>query len=183
MLVSTYVKRLRMEASLRYLPPPPVPDGFFLIPWEPDLLDVHAEVKYRSFRHTLDATIFPNLGRLDGCLQLMRTITAHHGFIAGATWLARLPQGYCGCIQGVRTGRRTGMVQNLGVLDDHRGRGVGRALLVAAMHGFRDAGLSAVQLEVSARNAPAVRLYRGAGFETIKTLSRETRAEFTEYAI
>jgi ribosomal protein S18 acetylase RimI-like enzyme len=183
MLLRTYVKRLRMEASLNELPRPTPTEGFFLIPWDPELLEVHAEVKYRSFRDTLDAAIFPNLGRLDGCLRLMQTIVAHGGFLPGATWLARVPEGHCGCIQGLRTGRRTGMIQNLGVLDDCRGRGFGKALLAAAMQGFSDAGLSAVQLEVSARNGPAVRLYQSAGFEVFKTLYRETKAEYTEYAI
>ena len=49
--------------------------------------------------------------------------------------------------------------------------------------GFRAAGLSAAQLEVCARNVPAVRLYQGAGFVTRKTLYREAKAEYTEYAI
>ena len=53
----------------------------------------------------------------------------------------------------------------------------------AALCGFRAAGLSAAQLEVCARNEPAVRLYQSAGFVTRKTLYREARAEYTEYAI
>ena len=183
MLVRTYVKRLRMEAPLRSPAWPDVPAGFALVPWAPDLVRPHAEVKYRSFRFTLDAAIFPNLGMLDGCLQLMRTIADHDGFLPDATWLVRGPAGYSGCVQGVRVGRRVGMIQNLAVLEEFRGLGVGRALLRAALCGFRAAGLAAAQLEVSARNAAAVRLYHGAGFVTRKTLYREARAEYTEYAI
>lgn len=182
MLVRNYVHRLRMEAPLRSPPWPEVPDGFVLVPWQPDLLRSHAEIKYRSFRDTLDATIFPNLGVLDGCLQLMRTITGHDGFVPGATWLVRGPDGDCGCIQGVR-GRRAGMIQNLAVLGECRGLGLGRALLRASLCGFRAVGLSAAQLEVCARNEPAVRLYESAGFVIRKTLYREARAEYTEYAI
>ena len=69
------------------------------------------------------------------------------------------------------------------VSQDVRGQGVGRALLRAALCGFRAAGLVAAQLEVCARNGPAVRLYHAAGFVTRKTLYREARAEYTEYAI
>jgi mycothiol synthase len=183
MLVRNYVRRLRMEVPLRCPPWPDMPDGFTLIPWRPDLLHAHAEIKYRSFRHSLDAAVFPNLGILSGCLQLMRTIVDHDGFVPEATWLIRGPDGYCGCVQGVRGRRRFGMIQNLAVLPDHRGLGLGRALLRVALCGFRAAGLSHVQLEVCARNEPAVRLYQSAGFVIRKTLYREVRAEIVEYAI
>ena len=183
MLVRNYVQRLRMEAQLRSPPWPEVPDGFALVGWHPDLVRPHAEVKYLSFRDTLDAAIFPNLGIPDGCLHLMRTIAAHDGFVPDATWLMQGPDGYCGCIQGVRGRRRVGMIQNLAVVPEYRGLGVGKALLRAALCGFRAVGLSAAQLEVCARNEPAVRLYQTAGFVIRKTLYREARAEYTEYAI
>jgi ribosomal protein S18 acetylase RimI-like enzyme len=183
MLVRNYVKRLRMEVQLRSPPWPDTPDGFALVPWTPDLLHAHAEIKFRSFRRSLDAAVFPNLGILDGCVQLMRTIAGHDGFVVEATWLIRCAEGYIGCIQGVRGRRRTGMIQNLAVLPDYRGLGLGKVLLQAALCGFRAADLVAAQLEVCARNGPAVRLYHSAGFVTRKTLYREARAEYTEYAI
>ncbi len=183
MLLRTYVKRQRMEAPLRHLEVPKPPPGISLVPWGAGLLEAHAEVKWLSFRDTLDASIFPNLGRLDGCLQLMRTIAWHEGFIPEATWLAQDAAGSCGCIQGVRSGRRVGMIQNLAVLDGCRGRGIGKALLAAAMFGFEKAGLKLVQLEVSASNTPAIRLYHAAGFQVRKTLYREMQTELSEYAI
>ena len=183
MLLRTYVQRLRMEAPLRGLPPVVPAAGVVLLPWDPDLIDAHAEVKWLAFRDTLDAAIFPNLGCFSGCVQLMRSIADHDGFVPQSTWVARGPDGYCGCIQGVRSARRAGMIQNLGVVPDCRGQGVGTALLAAALHGFRDAGLSAAQLEVSARNEHALRLYQAAGFVVRKTFYRETQAEYTEYAI
>ena len=183
MHVRTYVHRLRMEAPLRSLPTPVIPAGYDLVPWDEDLVEPHAEIKWLAFRDTVDAAIFPNLGRFDGCFQLMGAIARHAGFVPGATWLARGHDGYCGCIQGVRGGRRIGMVQNLAVLAECRGQGVGRALLEAALHGFRDAGLVLAQLEVSARNGAAVQLYQSAGFLVRKSFYRETRAEYTEYSI
>ena len=176
MFLRTYVKRLRMEASLRrFAEVPHLPRGFEFIPWEPDLLDAHAEVKWICFRDTVDACIFPNLGRLDGCIYLMRTIADHSGFVPEAAWLVHGPDGFCGCVQGIRGLRRKGMIQNLGVLADCRGRGIGRALLTASLLGFRAAGVSAAQLEVCARNTHAVRLYHEMGFLVRKTLYRETR--------
>jgi ribosomal protein S18 acetylase RimI-like enzyme len=113
----------------------------------------------------------------------MRAIATHRGFLPAATWLARGPDGSCGCIQGVRGARRTGMIQNLAVLADCRGLGLGRALLEASLCGFRNAGLVSAQLEVSARNVPAVGLYQSVGFRVRKSFYRETRAEYTEYSI
>jgi ribosomal protein S18 acetylase RimI-like enzyme len=67
---------------------------------------------------------------------------------------------------------RTGMgaIQNLGVMTAHRGRGLGKALLVAALHGFRRCGLGRGILEVTAQNESAVRLYRSLGFRCRKTV-------------
>ena len=183
MLLRTYVQRLRMEAPLRRLPPVVPAAGIVLVPWDADLIEAHAEVKWLAFRDTLDAAIFPNLGHFNGCVQLMRSIAAHDGFVPESTLLARGLDGYCGCIQGVRSARRAGMIQNLGVVPECQGQGIGKALLAAALHGFREAGLSIAQLEVSARNEHALRLYHAAGFVARKTFYRETQAEYTEYAI
>jgi ribosomal protein S18 acetylase RimI-like enzyme len=51
-----------------------------------------------------------------------------------------------------------------------RGRGLGRALLLYALYGFRQAGLAVAMLEVTAQNDAAVRLYRRLGFRRRKTL-------------
>jgi GNAT superfamily N-acetyltransferase len=183
MSVQTFVKRFRMERRLREpLPVARLPVGFALVEWEPDLLAVHADVKWHSFRDTLDASVFPKLGWHGGCMQLMEAITDHSGFIAEATWLIVGPQGYCGCIQGVANDG-VGMIQNLGVLADMRGLGLGRALLVQALHGFAAQRLATASLEVSARNSKAVRLYYDLGFQTMKTLFRETRTPLEDYTI
>ena len=65
------------------------------------------------------------------------------------------------------------MIQNLGVLPEYRGLGLGRALLLKALHGFCRLGLMRGSLEVTARNKRAVRLYHRAGFNIKKTIYRE----------
>ena len=183
MLVRNYVQRLRMEAPLRSPPWPDVPAGFILAAWRPDLLRAHAEVKYRSFRHTLDAAIFPNLGVLDGCLKLMRTIAGHDGFVPEATWLMPRPGRPCGCIQGVGGRRRVGMIQNLAVLPECRGLGAGRPCCGPPCAGSGPPAWPPPSSRCVPATGRAVRLYQAAGFVTRKTLYRETRAEYTEYAI
>lgn len=183
MLVRNYVKRQCMEVPLRHPELPDPPRGVELIPWNSELMEAHAEVNWLSFRHSIDAAVFPNLGNFAGCIYLMEEIASHPGFLPEATWLARGPYGACGCIQGIGTPRDSGMIQNLAVVPESQGRGIGKALLTAALMGFQRAGLKTAQLEVSTRNKHALKLYHRAGFQIRKTYYREVRSELAEYAI
>ena len=166
----TYFKRYRMERDLRDLPPvPELPDGFDWAAWRSDLLEAHAQTKFQCFHDELDSLVFPSLGYLGGCLELMSNIAMRSEFVPQATWLLVGPFGPCGTVQGLRD-RGFGAIQNLGVAADHRGRGLGRLLLLKALHGFRDAGLHRSYLEVTVRNEPAMRLYRDIGFRSTRTI-------------
>jgi ribosomal protein S18 acetylase RimI-like enzyme len=167
----TYFKRFRMETVVdRFLPVPPLPDGYYWLPWDDGLLDLHAEVKYHSFRGEMDTQVFPSLGSEAGCRDLMRAIRYRNGFVPGATWLVVGPDGAAGTVQGVCDCTRTGAIQNVGVVPGYRGLGLGEALVLKALHGFRAAGVGRVYLEVTALNAVAVRLYRRLGFRSKRTL-------------
>lgn len=85
-----YFKRFRMEVSLHpeLFPAPDPPPGYRLVPWHPELIPQHAQVKYRSFRNEIDSQVFPCLGELPGCQRLMEDIAAKPGFVPRATWLA-----------------------------------------------------------------------------------------------
>ena len=63
----------------------------------------------------------------------------------------------------------------MGVRAGHRGRGIGRALLAAGLAGAAAAGFRRVELEVFSSNAPAIALYKRAGFQTegIKRAARD----------
>ena len=132
----TYFRRYRMELDLVGfdLSPPPLPRAYRFLPWDDSLLDAHAEAKYLSFRDEIDANVFPCFGELAGCQRLMREISLKDGFLPGATWLVAteqfdVPQEYCGTIQGIRDRSGMGAIQNLGTIPDHRGQGLGRALI------------------------------------------------------
>jgi putative acetyltransferase len=58
-------------------------------------------------------------------------------------------------------------VADLGLMvaADRRGRGIGRALLVAAVDWARAAGVTKLELHVFPWNEPAIRLYERFGFE------------------
>jgi ribosomal protein S18 acetylase RimI-like enzyme len=53
----------------------------------------------------------------------------------------------------------------MGLLPDHRRRGIGRRLLAATLREAERRGIRRVELEVFASNAPAIALYRAFGFE------------------
>jgi ribosomal protein S18 acetylase RimI-like enzyme len=184
----TYFKRYRMEIDLTARTPaaPPLAPGYRLMPWHDSLLAAHAEAKYYSFRLEIDANVFPCLGDLEGCQRLMREIQQKDGFLPEATWLmawdasGREDVRYCGTIQGICDRSGYGAIQNLGVTPEHRERGVGASLLVAALAGFRRAGLRRAYLEVTAQNDGAIRLYRRLGFRKIRTVYKT--AEAVSYA-
>ena len=167
----TYYKRFRMEIDLDgSLAPPDLPPPFSWVSWQESLVDLHAEVKYLSFRDEIDAHVFPCLGERNGCQRLMREIRRKPGFLAGATWLIACPEGYCGTVQGVMDRGPIGAIQNLGVVPSYRGQGLGRALVRQALEGFYQAGLRRAYLEVTAENSSAIRIYRSLGFRRSKTL-------------
>src|SRR5262245_30219254 len=98
----TYFKRYRMELDLRRdFPVPHLPADFGWIDWDDLLLDVHAEVKYLCFQQEVDSQVFPSLGYLDGCRDLMTAIRNRYGFCPAATWLLGGPDGCVGTVQGI----------------------------------------------------------------------------------
>ena len=136
-----YYKRYRMEADLhgRRLVPL-LPAGFDWVPWDDTLLDLHAQVKAKSFAEELDSEVFPCLGDLAGCTTLMHAIREKSGFCPAATWLVGNRLGVVGTVQGLIDKDGYGAVQNLGVVPAFRGRGLGGALLLKALDGFRAGG-------------------------------------------
>lgn len=166
----TYYKRYRMELDLGRRPPPAaLPDGFHWRPWDEAVIDVHADVLHRSFRDDLDGQVFPNLAHPLGAQELMRAIRFQSGFLPGATWLVVGADGAVGSVQGLTDAARHGALQNLGVVPGLRGLGLGEALLLKCLHGFRAAGLRRAYLEVTATNDPALRIYRRHGFRSTRT--------------
>jgi GNAT superfamily N-acetyltransferase len=180
----TYFRRFRMEYHFgsAALPAPVLPPGYRWIAWHPRLAERHAVVKYDSFLGEVDAAIFPCLASIRGCHRLMSDISQQEGFLPGVTWLIAwqpdrsTPAADCATIQGMRQSATHGSIQNVGVVPEHRGVGLGRALVLRSLAGFREARLSRVYLEVTAQNVRAVRLYRELGFRLARTMFKQVDA-------
>ncbi len=165
-----YFKRYRMEIDLDRLRRPELPQGFEWIAWNDSLLEAHSRVLFGSFDRELDAGVFPSLGSESGCYCLMSEIRRKQGFLPGATWIVANGNGGCGTVQGIRERNGYGAIQNLGVVPHYRSQGLGAALVLQSLHGFRNAGLGKAMLEVTAENDAAIRLYRRVGFLRRKTI-------------
>jgi [ribosomal protein S18]-alanine N-acetyltransferase len=174
----TYFKRYRMCYSIEHLSEfdLSLPNNIRMLAWREDLLRSHARTKHESFRHELDATVFPCLAQADGCLKLMNDIRQRDNFLPEATILA---MAVCsttgtlspiGTIQGMRNDGHEGAIQNIGIIPERRGQGLGAALLQHSLHGFALAGCKRVVLEVTTFNTAAIRLYERIGFKIEKTL-------------
>ena len=183
----TYFKRYRMEIPLRgfFRRAAPLPYGYRLLRWQPSLLDLHADAKYRSFCGEIDAAVFPCLGDPDGCRRLMVEISSKQGFLPQATWLL-VCQGAadgrvdaCGTVQGICDESGGGNIQNLGITPEHRGQGLGTRLLASALEGFSQAGFLRASLEVTAQNTSAIRLYRRIGFRRVKTVYKAVEVAYS----
>ncbi len=193
-----YFKRHRMELDLRHpRPPAELPPGFYWLPWGTGLQDLHAQVKFHCFAAEMDARVFPSLSSLAGCRDLMAAIVTRPGFCPNATWLVasntqkhhsssnattgvRYGFGSDVCVatvQGLLDTNRFGGIQNLGVIPEYRGLGVGWALLLKALEGFATMGAARAFLEVTAKNELAVRMYRRLGFKNYKTIYRDVEVE------
>lgn len=183
----TYYKRFRMEIDLNRvrLEEPVLSEGYDWVAWHPALLERHALAKFESFRSEIDSDVFPCLGDRTGCRALMSEIVQRATFVPSATWLiaCHVAPGQsedCGTIQGVVQTGQWGAVQNVGVAPEHRGRGLGRSLILKSLAGFQAVGVPRVYLEVTARNTAAVQLYRSVGFRlartTYKAVDRPTAA-------
>jgi ribosomal protein S18 acetylase RimI-like enzyme len=172
-----YFKRFRMELPLPpALPAPLLPAEYSWTAWTEQLIEAHAEALFGSFHEELDATVFPSLGDPTGCRCLLLEISRKAGFLPGATWLVMGPAGPVGTVQGVYDRTGTGAIQNLGIVPAHRGKGLGEALLLQALHGFCAAGLGQALLEVTAQNDAAIRLYRRVGFRCRKIIYKAVEA-------
>lgn len=188
-----YVKRVEMELDLTRgeLPSPTLPDGFFWTAWNPVFIPTHAQILHAAFCNDLDGHVFPTYRQYEACEHLIRASSSAKSFAPEGTWLigreesdatfsgaaVGRPITFCAAIQGVRPSKRLGQVQNVSTLPQFRRHGLGRALVLKALHGFREKGRTKATLEVTAENTGAVRLYSSLGFEPKRIFYSESFVE------
>ncbi|MFB6633271.1 GNAT family N-acetyltransferase [Streptomyces sp. NPDC056362] len=77
--------------------------------------------------------------------------------VVGFLWVGRLER---------EPGKGTGFVFEIEVVEEQRGKGYGRGLMLLAEHIALEAGERLIELHVFAGNTPAIRLYESLGYRT-----------------
>ena len=152
---------LRMRRSLGELPPVIVPDGYRLRSyqsgdgegWVQLVNAAFATEKRVSTRVRRAARVRTNRERI---LLAEREAT---GELTGTAMVLYSPPA---------KGRREGLIQYVGVHPAHRGRRLGEALVVAALHDLRQRGHTEALLYANPGLTAAMRLYERLGFESGK---------------
>ncbi len=58
-----------------------------------------------------------------------------------------------------------GSINNIFVLEEYRGKGIGKALMKTMMNTLQDVGITNIQLEAYSKNSKAIKFYEKLGFE------------------
>lgn len=171
-----------MAIDLARLPAVPVlPEGYVWVPWDNRLVDLFAEVHFLSFRNSLDASLFRSFTTRAGCWHVINEVRQRSDFVPGANWLIASPGGCCASIQCLRSSDGEGSIQNVAVIPSFRRLGLGRALVLQALHSFHQMKLKTACLEVTAENAPAYQLYQRLGFRKMSTSIKEINHDDVTY--
>jgi ribosomal protein S18 acetylase RimI-like enzyme len=160
-----------MRRELRDLLPaaPPPPPGVVVRPLRRDELQAAAEVVYRSHAGSVDASLNLTYATPATCRAFVDTLVVRSGcgrFDPEASRLAMGPRGAAAVLIASRLSAANGHVCQVSVTPEWQGRGLGGALLVAALRSFREQGLASATLSVTVANDRAHRLYERLGFRT-----------------
>ena len=129
-----------------------------------------AEAHIASFHAVLDSVarekrylLFLEAPSLGECAAFVKA-NIHKGHVALVALVTEQVVGWCDILPIPRHSTRHVGVVGLGVLKDFRGRGIGPALLQAALDKARAADMTRIELEVREDNLPAIALYEQFGF-------------------
>jgi ribosomal protein S18 acetylase RimI-like enzyme len=143
----------------------PLPLGVSLRPIRRDELQTAAEVVYRSHAGSPDAALNLTYSTPSTCRAFVDTLVVRSGcgrFDPEASRLAEGPRGPIGVLVASRLSHATAC--QVSVTPEAQGRGLGAALVCAALHAFREQGLESATLSVTVGNDRAHRLYELLGF-------------------
>jgi ribosomal protein S18 acetylase RimI-like enzyme len=129
----------------------------------PGLTIIPARASYRHMRELAEAR-----GRHWNSTQLADSIMLHLDDPHYDALLA-LHGGAAVACTGVLAVGDFGAIEEVFVLDSHRGRGIGRVMMARALEICARSLFKHVLLYVDPSNEPATKLYRGCGFKTIGT--------------
>jgi ribosomal protein S18 acetylase RimI-like enzyme len=78
------------------------------------------------------------------------------------------PVGTASALITEHEGEPAGFVHMVGVVAEHRGKGLGRLLVLRVLHYFMEKGYTEVYLDTQHHRVSAIKLYRSLGFEPVE---------------
>jgi ribosomal protein S18 acetylase RimI-like enzyme len=147
------------------------PQPWRLRPVRREDLATAAHIIHRSHQGSLDAALNLTYATPAFCRGFVETLVLRAGcgrFDQDASFIAEGPEGPVGVLLASHLSRTNGHVCQVSVSPAGQGRGVGAALMTAALTAFRRQGLETSSLSVTLDNHRAYRLYQRLGFRLRK---------------
>lgn len=144
-----------------------LPAGVRLRPLRRDELSLAAELVYRSHQGSVDAALNLTYATPAACRHFVETLVLRSGcgsFDPEASRVAEGERGALGVLIASRLSDSTGHLCQVSVVPEAQSRGLGGALVAAALRAFKAAALTAATLSVTVANERARRLYENLGF-------------------
>lgn len=166
---------MRHLASLDYMERPvatpgdragAVPEGIEFVPWNPSQRDLLQRLLAETYVETLDCPGLAQMREPADILDGHLAAGEHDPALWTIAWRGDRP--VAALLLSPSQATESLEVVYLGIVPDHRSRGLGRALMsraIALGHGRPERTLG---LAVDARNTPAVALYARCGFRTVR---------------
>jgi len=169
--------RMVMSLKLISLPEPVPSPGYELVPWDDRYLESVVQLIFEANRDGPDRLIYPELRTAEGTGHMVQGIRAGAvgPFDEEASSLTLRDGSPCGTILFTRPAPDQGFVAEMAVAEEHRGKGLGKALLARALAIAQKQGIGTVKLGVTEENRPAVGLYRKLGFTPEQRLTAYIR--------
>jgi putative NIF3 family GTP cyclohydrolase 1 type 2/GNAT superfamily N-acetyltransferase len=147
--------RLRID-DLQHLPPVVLPEGYECRPMRPDQVWAYLEVMNRSNYHgEADQPWFEDQFARDPEYDPVNLLLI---------WKDERPVAATAAWQGMVDGERWGIIHWVGAVDSERGKGLGKAIVLAAMHRLRERGFQKAYLGTQDWRMPAINTYWSLGF-------------------
>jgi len=148
------------------MPRPESPAGYELRSWDEQYLPAAAALVHEASFPDGDARVSRQLRTVEGAEAMIRSLVKGSvgAFDHEGSLMALRNEAVCGVLFFVRRGPAEGFIPEIAVSADHRGRGLGRALMKSALSTAAKGGIKTVKLGVTCDNKPAVALYSGLGF-------------------
>jgi ribosomal protein S18 acetylase RimI-like enzyme len=147
-------------------------DHWRLLPLARSHIPEVARLVFESHSGSADAVLNSVYLSAERTRNFVDTLVLHDGcgrFMPEASLTAFGPEGLAGVVLCSRVSQHNGHLCQVSVLPRSQGRGLGRALVVAALAQLRRSGLKSASLSVTAGNDRAMRLYASLGFRLHRT--------------